>query len=38
MKNWKARLRGLGWAGFFFFLIKGIGWLIIPYLIGKGIW
>ena len=27
----------LGWAGFLFFLIKGLLWLIIPYLIAKGV-
>ena len=27
----------LGWAGFLFFLIKGLLWLIIPYLIAKGL-
>ncbi|MES2559576.1 MAG: hypothetical protein V4590_07550 [Bacteroidota bacterium] len=26
----------LGWAGFLFFLIKGLLWLIVPYLIAKG--
>ncbi len=26
----------LGWAGFFFFLVKGLLWLLIPYLIAKG--
>lgn len=33
-KQWFKRL---GWVGFFFFLIKGLLWLIIPYLIAKGI-
>ncbi|WP_370729780.1 hypothetical protein [Fibrella arboris] len=28
----------LGWAGFFFFLIKGLLWLLIPYLMAKGFW
>ncbi|MBO0933635.1 hypothetical protein [Fibrella aquatilis] len=28
----------LGWAGFLFFLIKGLLWLLIPYLIAKGFW
>jgi hypothetical protein len=27
----------LGFAGFMFFLIKGLLWLIIPYLIAKGL-
>lgn len=26
----------VGWAGFFFFLIKGLLWLIIPYFVTKG--
>ncbi|MFN5920400.1 MAG: hypothetical protein ACK45I_03765, partial [Bacteroidota bacterium] len=30
-------MKRLGWAGFFFFLIKGLLWLIIPYLIAKGL-
>jgi hypothetical protein len=29
-------LKKLGWAGFLFFLIKGLLWLIIQYLIAKG--
>ena len=29
--------RKLGWVGFFFFLGKGLLWLIIPYLAAKGI-
>jgi hypothetical protein len=33
-KTWFKRI---GVAGFFFFLIKGLLWLIIPYLIAKGI-
>jgi hypothetical protein len=27
----------MGVVGFFFFLIKGLLWLLIPYLIAKGI-
>lgn len=27
----------LGWFGFFFFLGKGLMWLIIPYLAAKGL-
>ncbi|MES2380094.1 MAG: hypothetical protein V4538_03575 [Bacteroidota bacterium] len=27
----------IGVAGFIFFLVKGLLWLIIPYLISKGI-
>ncbi|WP_460912133.1 hypothetical protein [Spirosoma areae] len=30
-------LKRAGWGGFFFFLIKGLLWLLIPYLIAKGI-
>lgn len=32
--NW---MKKLGWVGFFFFLIKGLLWLILPYLIGKSL-
>ena len=31
-------LKRMGGAGFFFFLIKGLLWLLIPYLIAKGFW
>jgi hypothetical protein len=34
LMNWFKRL---GVFGFFFFLIKGLMWLIIPYLIAKGL-
>jgi hypothetical protein len=34
--TFKTWLKRLGWAGFFFFLIKGLLWLIIPYAIAKG--
>lgn len=33
-KTWVKRL---GWVGFLFFLIKGLLWLIIPYLVVKGL-
>jgi hypothetical protein len=33
-KQWMKRL---GLVGFLFFLIKGLLWLIIPYLIAKGL-
>ncbi len=33
-KRWFKRV---GFIGFLFFLIKGLLWLIIPYLIAKGI-
>ncbi|MFN9115993.1 MAG: hypothetical protein ACK5XN_38595 [Bacteroidota bacterium] len=36
-KTFKTWIKRLGWAGFFFFLIKGLLWLIIPYLIAKGL-
>jgi hypothetical protein len=36
-KSFAVWLKKLGWAGFFFFLIKGLLWLIIPYLIAKGV-
>jgi hypothetical protein len=31
--NWKARLAKLGWIGFLLFLLKGIIWLAIGYLL-----
>lgn len=34
IKQW---LKRVGWLGFLFFLIKGLLWLIIPYLIAKGV-
>lgn len=40
MTRWdkfKKWLKRLGWAGFFFFLIKGLLWLLVPYIIGKSI-
>jgi hypothetical protein len=30
-------IKKIGVVGFFFFLIKGLLWLIIPYLIAKGL-
>jgi hypothetical protein len=30
-------IKKIGVAGFLFFLIKGLLWLIIPYLIAKGL-
>lgn len=30
------RLKQMGFFGFIFFLIKGLLWLIVPYLIAKG--
>ncbi|WP_255433020.1 hypothetical protein [Spirosoma sp. KUDC1026] len=35
--RFKLWLKRVGWAGFFFFLIKGLLWLLIPYLIAKGV-
>jgi hypothetical protein len=32
----KAYIQKLGFAGFMFFLIKGLLWLIIPYLVATG--
>lgn len=29
--KWKAWIKRLGWAGFFFFLIKGLIWLAVGY-------
>jgi hypothetical protein len=38
-KDFRSWLKRLGWAGFFFFLIKGIVvWILIPYLIAIGFW
>jgi hypothetical protein len=34
--KFQSWLKKLGLAGFLFFLIKGLLWLIIPYLIAKG--
>lgn len=30
-------VRKIGLIGFLFFLIKGLMWLLIPYLIAKGV-
>jgi hypothetical protein len=35
-RNFTDWLKRLGWMGFVFFLIKGLLWLIIPYLVAKG--
>jgi len=35
--KFKYMLKRLGAMGFVFFLIKGLLWLVIPYLIAKGI-
>jgi len=34
-KDWKAWLKRLGWAGFLFFLIKGLVWLAIFFFAGS---
>lgn len=31
-------IKRIGIAGFIFFLVKGLLWLLIPYLIAKGFW
>ena len=31
--SWKDRIKKIGFIGFLFFTIKGLLWLIIPYLI-----
>ncbi len=36
--RFKLWLKRVGWAGFLFFLIKGLLWLLIPYLIARGLW
>jgi hypothetical protein len=28
-------LKRIGWAGFLFFLLKGIGWLVVFYVLGN---
>ncbi len=35
--RFKLWLKRVGVVGFLFFLIKGLLWLIIPYLIAKGL-
>lgn len=35
--RFKRWLKRVGWVGFFFFLIKGLLWLLIPYLIARGV-
>ncbi|MEY4927010.1 MAG: hypothetical protein RI894_1446 [Bacteroidota bacterium] len=35
---WKQWLKRMGIGGFLFFLIKGILWLLLPYLGLKGLW
>ena len=35
--NPPARLRRLGWAGFAFFLIKGLLWLALPIFVQQSL-
>jgi len=35
IRAWMSRL---GLIGFGFFLVKGLLWLLIPWLIAKGLW
>jgi len=35
--KWLGYIKKLGFWGFMFFLIKGLLWLLIPYLAAKGI-
>lgn len=35
-QEWKARLKKLGWIGFLLFLLKGIVWLVLGYLLVRG--
>ncbi len=35
-EQFKLWLKRVGWLGFLFFLVKGLLWLLIPYLIAKG--
>lgn len=34
--SFSERVKHLGWLGITFFTIKGLLWLIIPFLIAKG--
>jgi hypothetical protein len=36
-EKWKKWFERIGWVGFFFFLIKGLLWLLIPYLVAQGL-
>lgn len=35
--KWWAWMKRLGFWGFLFFLAKGLLWLIVPYLVAKGL-
>jgi hypothetical protein len=36
-EKWISWFKKMGWAGFFFFLIKGISlYIVLPYFIAKG--
>jgi hypothetical protein len=36
--SFKKLIKRFGIAGFLFFLIKGLLWLIVPFLIGYSLW
>ncbi|GAB3948762.1 hypothetical protein GCM10028805_23920 [Spirosoma harenae] len=36
-ERFKYWIKRFGWLGFLFFLIKGLLWILIPYLIARGI-
>jgi len=36
--TFKRWLKRFGIAGFLFFLIKGLLWLLVPFLIGYSLW
>lgn len=36
-RSFKTWMKKIGIAGFIFFLIKGLLWILIPYLIARGI-
>ncbi|MDQ4121191.1 MAG: hypothetical protein M3209_07080 [Acidobacteriota bacterium] len=36
--TFKRLLKRFGVAGFLFFLIKGLLWLIVPFLVGYSLW
>ena len=36
--NFILWLKRLGVAGFVFFLVKGLLWLIVPFLVGYALW
>lgn len=34
--SFRVRMKHLGWLGVLFFTVKGLLWLLIPFLIAKG--